>query len=483
MDKKFKLNFLKDSMATSIGQIATIGIQFLSFMIIARISSKEVFGLYSLSMAICLLFRIIGGLGIDVTLTKEISTKNSGKHVYFNAFLIRNFFLLFIGVFYLIFASSILPLLDKDLLDVKYLILIISILWGNRELSLRNLQAYKAFRALAFLQIITALLKLGLYLILFLFFNIFDLQKLLIIEVIYLLIAILSQYFVSRKVSDQTAKLEFIILFRLLKFSLYLYLSDILSIINTRANAFLIASSLGPISIAYYEIANKIPEAFSRLFVSFLNVFFPHITELFSEKKLNDAQDFIEKSLLFFSITISFFATSIMIFQYEITELFFSAKYIEAAIALSLMVLSFLLQGLGTILGYSLVADGHPKSTLLIDLPGMLLNIILGLFFIPTFGFMGAVYSLICGRFLRLLVSIYSIRKIQIHLKLMEIARPILLSVFFYGIFYLLIPANIYIKILSLFFYIFINIIVFKKFIYSITNLLLLLKSGKKITD
>ena len=74
MDKQVKQNILRGSAATSIGTITGMVFQFLTVVIMTRYVTKEEFGIYVLVMVIVNMFNILGGLGLDLTMVKFLSS-------------------------------------------------------------------------------------------------------------------------------------------------------------------------------------------------------------------------------------------------------------------------------------------------------------------------------------------------------------------------------------------------------------------------
>ena len=116
MKNPFIKNFLKGSIATSMGSVSSILFQFISIMIITRHISKEEFGLYVLAVVIVSIFNLLSGLGLEIGIVKFISSSSNHeeKESYIIPVLVMRFLLLICmsAVFYLI-GHLIVPLFDS----------------------------------------------------------------------------------------------------------------------------------------------------------------------------------------------------------------------------------------------------------------------------------------------------------------------------------------------------------------------------------
>jgi O-antigen/teichoic acid export membrane protein len=83
------------------------------------------------------------------------------------------------------------------------------------------------------------------------------------------------------------------------------------------------------------------------------------------------------------------------LFGPEILSTLFGAHYRPAATVFALLMASFCLQSMINIMGYALVAGGHPGVTIRINVLGVLLLLAVGLAAIPAFGAAGAAWALV----------------------------------------------------------------------------------------
>jgi len=231
------------------------------------------------------------------------------------------------------------------------------------------------------------------------------------------------------------------------KFGFPLGLNDILHFIHSRIDRLMIGAMMHPVGVAYYEIASKIPNNSHTLFISFHDVFYPNISELYAKKRSKEAEEFINNSLRLVSFVIIFAALIATLFQKEIVRLLFSDRYIESAPALSLLMICLSVTAVGNILGISLVALGQSDKPVKITSVDTVSNVVGNLIMIPIFGFMGAVYATLISRSATIPFYIWFLKKAGVKVEFSQYLKPILAFGALGIIFLLIKPESVIIKL------------------------------------
>ncbi len=400
MNRSFTTNFLKNIASASLGTWSSIAFHFFSIIIITRHLSKDAFGLYSLVLVVSNFFGILAGLGLDLTLVHFNSSNNDAEREW-RAFptilLTRTISLGLTTVIFLCVGPFILPFLEARIHHYILYIAAIFFLSSFRDLFYRLFQALHEFKRYAAIQVLSAALKFSLILYLS-YSGRLDLLNLLQIEIMTIAGVLIFQFFPCvlkqiRKAQINANSLKE--LKQLMRFSIPLYLNDLLTISYDRIDVFMIAAYLGPESIAYYEVAGKIPSAFTRMFQSFVLVYFPSLSGLLKSGDKDDGQKMMNQSLILLSVVILFLALLVFLFRRQIISLVFSEKYLASSLAFSLLMLNFYLRAISNIMGYSLVSAGHSAIPVKVNVISSIINILGNIIMIPAFGFIGAVYSMI----------------------------------------------------------------------------------------
>ena len=124
MDKSFKKGFIKSSVTTSIGTIASMVFHFGSIMLLTRHLSKEDFGTYILIIVTSILFNLFAGLGLEITLTKFISSvkKENRGEILSTVLISRAVPLVVILIVYYLVGELIVRMIDERSADYFNLI-------------------------------------------------------------------------------------------------------------------------------------------------------------------------------------------------------------------------------------------------------------------------------------------------------------------------------------------------------------------------
>ncbi|MDX1373086.1 MAG: oligosaccharide flippase family protein, partial [Nitrososphaeraceae archaeon] len=396
MDKKFVSEFLRGSAAATIGSVASMAFHFVSIMLLTRYLSKEDFGLYILIVLTAYLFNIFGGLGLEITLTKFISsdTEQNKPSIFATTIIARAVPLILVLIIFSFVSELVIEAIDKRILEYIALIPILIIIVNYRDLFNNLMQGLKLFKHLASTQIISALIRVSLILAAVVTGEL-TLTNLVYIEIISVLVALVMQFIVIPFKPLLPFKPSYKIFKKLIAFSFPLYLNNLLTFAYDRINLLIIGIYLTAESVANYDVADKIPDALKKLFYSFIVVYFPHSANLFAEKKLEDARKLMNKSLITISIILSFGVMLAFILRNEIVGIIFSEAYIGASFAFALLMLNFYLRAISNILGYSLVSAGFSTTSIKTNSVASVVSIGGSLLLIPIYGYIGAVYSLL----------------------------------------------------------------------------------------
>ena len=362
MDKRFKKNILKGSAATSIGTVSGMVFQFLTVMVMTRYVPKDDLGIYFLVIVIVNMFNILGGLGVELTMVKLIASDNSEESLdaLIPVLVLRGFGCILFGGAFIIAGRFVLHFFDDRIYQYIWYILAIFVLANYRDLFYNLMQGLKQFKQYSIVNVVSSAFRIILVLV-FIFLVNLNLRYLLIIEILATAQPLLHQLFVIPFKKYIKVKPTFITFKRIIKFSIPLYLNNLVVFLNGRAQIFIIGAYLNPASIANFSVATKVPMALIKIFRSFIVVYFPNLAKLFSDGDKKSAINLIEKSLGVFSIFATFMILFSFFFRRELTVLMFSARYEEISLAFALLILRFFMRGVSALIGYPFIPAGYPS--------------------------------------------------------------------------------------------------------------------------
>lgn len=476
MDKSFKKKFLKSSAATALGQGSSILFHFASIMILTRVLTKADFGIYALILVINNLFLILSGLGLDVTLVKFISsgTEEARRSVFTKILLMKLLSLSFFVILFLLAGNLFLPWFDTRITDYLLFIPILFFLGSFRDLFFKVLQGLNYFKKFAITQIISAISRLLLIVYFYLQGNI-NLDSIILIEILTVIMVLLTEFIFVPFGSLFNIKADSIKLKEIINFALPIYFNNLFGFMYSRINLVIIGVLLNPVSVAYYHVGAKIPQALKKMFNSFILVFFPNLSNLFSEGKKSSGQELINKSLNIISM---FFAIIILIsflFRNEIIILLFSEKYVESSLVFALLILNLTFITFANILGYSNLSAGYPKVPMKVNIIVSIISLGGSLLMIPEFGYIGGAYALIITNVIAQALYLFYLRRINIIVDVLRYTKPIILLFIPIALYSLLNNDSVSAKLVTILIFLTLNwffVTDFKSFLISIVKII-----------
>lgn len=160
-----------------------------------------------------------------------------------------------------------------------------------------------------------------------------------------------------------------------------------------RVQTFVLAVLVGPVGVALYAVASRLPEGLQRLFLSYDAIYHPTLVSHFERHDRGAAEGIIGRSLSLFNfVTISLVWTGVL-FGKDLIVLFFGDRYVDAATAFVVILIGLSLSSSANLLGYALTAYGRPEKSLIVNCLRAVISLTAGILLIHRFGFVGAAYA------------------------------------------------------------------------------------------
>ncbi len=214
-----------------------------------------------------------------------------------------------------------------------------------------------------------------------------------------------------------------------LLFGLPLIFSQIFRLVYTYTDQLMLATmSAGPEDLSYYEVARN--AALMLVFVPTLlrSVMFPASAEFYAEKdvrRLEALFRFMVKHLFWFLTPLAVWMSALSPLAITLIS---GEKFLPAAEALTILALLMVMRAFGVPFFTCLVgALGRTREQFYISAAGGALNVFLNFFWIPRFGFMGAVYATAAGHLLGFSLAVLFLTP---HMKLHFPLRAMAVSLF-----------------------------------------------------
>jgi len=362
------------------------------FAWVARYLGPEQFGLMNYALAFVALFAALATLGLDNIVIRNIVSNPEKEKEYLGSTLVLKFFgslvmlLLCVISIFLIEPVNTLTQLFVFIIAFGYIFNSFDTIdfWFQSQVQSK----YSVYsRSFAFL--ITSALKISFIVTqapLIAFVLMFLLDS--------LVTAIFLIYFYHKKtkVSLFEWKIKYGLMKDLLKDSWPLILSGIAIMIYMRIDQVMIGIMLGDAQLGIYSAAVKLSEAWYFIPMIIAGSVFPAILkarEKSRELYLHRLQ-ILYDSFTWFTIIGALIITYLSGF---IIKTIYGSEYLGAANVLSVLIFSGIFSFLGVASSQYLVAENLTKISFYRTLIGAVINVILNLMLIPTFGIIGAAFA------------------------------------------------------------------------------------------
>lgn len=146
----------------------------------------------------------------------------------------------------------------------------------------------------------------------------------------------------------------------------------------------------GEEAVGIYGLAYKIHDNLVLGAAFLMNAIFPIISQSFSQKAKNKVRDIYQKTFDLLLLAAAALAGGFFIFSPLIVRILAGEGFFESSIALRILVFATIFSYFNHLTGYSLVAFGKQKISLLIGVVALLFNVLANFIFIPLFSWTAA---------------------------------------------------------------------------------------------
>lgn len=407
-----KSTFLKNIFYTFASRFLAAIFTSLSTILIARAFGpigKGIFTMVAFFPALALQF---GHLGLGNANTYLIAQdKEKTKKSFYNSFwygLIIGW--LFIIIFSLIYRSSPSLILGKgDIGNWAFYLSLFAvpfILWENLYQGIFvGRQEFKFFNFIILLSKIV--LFIGLFFLIY--FLKVDLTKIKIAVIYYVILIsfpaiIYTLYFLFKY--QFPFELDIIFFKKAINFGLRSYLACLLAFLVLRSDIYLLNYFRGLQEVGWYSLAVGFCDGILLITSSIALVLFPKITEnqeqgLETTLKVTRLSSFLLIIILVLS----------SIFGKYLVLLLFGKDFINSLLPFYILLPAIYFWAINNFLSQFFASKGYPWTTVFLWLPGLILNIILNIIYIPQYGVIAAALTSLLGYFLTLILHYTYLQK------------------------------------------------------------------------
>jgi O-antigen/teichoic acid export membrane protein len=382
-----------------IGEVINKGINFVSQIVIARILGVNNFGLYSLGFVIFNLAQTLSQLGLSQGVIRYVAVyrmkkkQRKVKGAILQAIIISGLVGMIIGVMTFSASNAIAKLFNRKELALVIKMFSFSIPFMAVMIILAN-AAIGFQKVLHFVYVKNIFYPIGLlFIFILLHFIGFQLSGIIFAHLISAALGILlSLYFFKKDFfSFFKVKASFIGK-KLITFSIPLVGIEIMHMFFLYTDITMIGFFYSPFEVGIYNAVSKVAVFLGLGLMMFSPIFSSMIAGLHATNKISDMRYILQiTSRWVLIITVPIFIITIFS-GYEILAFFGDEFKSGFPALLALSVFRFFSYMFGPT-GRSLIMTGNQKIEFFNFFGGLILNIILNLFFIPKFGIVGAAFA------------------------------------------------------------------------------------------
>lgn len=452
-------SFFKAVTFTSTGTIVNIAFLFIETMIIARQLDTASYGIYALMIILVNFLVMLIDFGSVTAIVQLIASSENDRQNQFASTAIL-FRVLTIGAF------SVLILIGRDALilvdpskaiEVYTVYLPLMLLaMGMDELLIAVLQGKQLYRQMAIAMILRSCFRLGLTA------SFFFILKLGFMAPIYswiLSYAVSVSYEFLVLPFSKRLSFHWPLLKNILRFGFPLQLNNFLWFASNSSQSLLLNVLIGPSAVAFYEVAQRIPNAIIRFSQAYTAVYFPTLTSLLADGKRGQSRKLLEHSLSLMSFFMAVIALVSIVFNHEIVTILFSEKYAESGITFALLMIAIHMTVLVTLMGYTMVSVGFPSRSLISNAVREGLMFLTNLAIIPVAGFVGPAYSKVVAFYVANPLSVWLLRKSDFRFSVAPYVKQTVFLWMSAAFFWLVKPENIFLRLLIILAFFAINLL------------------------
>jgi len=389
---------------------------FIYFAFISRMVGPENLGKYFFALSFTTIFAIFIDIGLEKVLIRESAKKLEKSQQYFSNILgikIPLFILTFIAIFLITHLQNY-PLITKQLIYLAAIVMSLDSFTLSINCVFRGFQnlRYESISTIIGQIIIISIGVFGLLNKMSLHILIFALLIGSLFKVIYSLTILIKKYKIFPKLRYDKR-----IIIYLLKITIPFALAGIFLRVYSYIDTILLYNLAGDAAVGFYSIAYRATNSFQFIPMAFVAALFPAMSYYYISSK-EALQKTFEKAifyLLIVGVPISFGIVSL---APEIIVKFFGTSYIPSILPLQILMCNLILLFLNFPAGTLMNACDKEKINTAIMGFVMIINILLNIFLIPLWSYIGASIAAIISTLLLLSIRMhYSYKIIKFNIK------------------------------------------------------------------
>jgi O-antigen/teichoic acid export membrane protein len=388
----------KNTSVLMIGQIIITILSVIISVAIARDFGDVIFGKYSYALAFTAFFTAFLDLGYDTLLIRDVARDKTKADKYMNnAFSIRVLFSIIIFIFIVITINF--GEYPSDTKILLYLLGIYGIIISLSNVFKVTFRAFENMEYEAAIKIITNFIRVCLGLLMLIMG--YGLIEIILMFLFTALLDLLVSFLICYK-KFAKLKIEFDLDFfkKTIKIALPLGMLPVFSLIYVRIDTIMLEVMKGDAVVGWYNAAYNLTYGFKPIPQLFMTALLP-LTSYYYVFSKDTLKNIYEKSFKYLLILGLPLALGLTLLGDKIILFFYGEQYTNSIIAIQILAWDVLLIFLYGCSAFILVSTDKQNKMMLIAASTALLNIVLNIFLIPTYSYVGsAIATIIAEGFL-----------------------------------------------------------------------------------
>ncbi|WP_066404417.1 oligosaccharide flippase family protein [Aliarcobacter cryaerophilus] len=403
----FKSELVSNILHSYSSRIILIALGLLGNVIITRSLGVDNYGTYTLLLTIIAIATQFGNFGLHSANIYYVAQKKMFLGMLLKNSIWFSFFIsLIVGlvIYFLNFYYPSILNIEPDLLYLALIFIPISLmslllknlLVGIGEIKLDN-------KLTIYTRIITTLILVCIVS----FFNI-DVMIVISIFGIGLLIDFFLVYSKLKKEITYRYKLSFKLLKKISKFGFKAYLSAIFAFLVLKSDLFFVNYYLTKTDLGHYSLAVSFIDYIYILPVVIGTVLFQKLSSI---KKNNEKYNLMKKITLVFSVFYFLFLVCIYFLSEYLITFLYGEQFSDSVILVNLLLIGIFFMGINTLFQQYIATTGFPKELIYYWIVAFVVNVVININFIETYGLELVAISTIVAYFLVFIFSFFKVIK------------------------------------------------------------------------
>lgn len=442
---KIKSTFMNMSWLMA-SQIITSILAFVWTIMIARYLGVSDYGIFGFAVSLSTMFAILGEVGISAHIVRSISTDNDNAACY-----LGNAIPLKVGLSGLYFIVIFIVLL---LMGQSQLVIYITLLYAI-ETTLKSftalfngaVQAFEKQKYMAFSNILLAILSFALILTA-IYLNT-GLNGITWAYVLANVVTLLyTGYVLLKHITIPKFQFNYSIWKKLLIWGVPFALTSIFYNIYYSIDIVMLTQMVGDFATGIYNATYKLINVLTLFYTIYTAVFFPIMSKQYKKGGSLLTLSF-EKSTKFLSMITIPIAVACLFYSNDIIHFIYGHQYDQAGVVLQILIWTVCFLFINGAASTALNASHKEYSVTKIYLVAAIFNVILNLFLIPKYSYIGASISTVLSEVLILILALITLNKVGIRpsKSLVKYIGKIILSSAILGILLYFLHLNMWIAI------------------------------------